>query len=347
MNNKRLYGILPDGSKSHIYTIRSSAMIARVIDFGCVLTNLYVRDRHGKMIDVVLGYKNLENYLVNSGNLGATIAPNANRTKNARFMIDDQVYQLEVNNGPNNLHSSVLHGAQKRLWSLVELKENSVTLKLDLADGENGFPGQRQLWVTYSIEEQTTLQIRYEFISDQKTAFNPTNHTYFNLGGHASGNVLKHRLQLHCHYYTPVAAGSIPTGEIAPVRGTPMDFTEMKTVGRDLSCEFDQFAITGGYDHNFVIDDYDGQMRECAVLECERTGIRMRTFTDLPGVQFYSANYLHFPNGKRNVFYDYRNAVCLETQYFPDSLNQPNFQKPVVDANKKVQTVTRYQFELI
>ena len=246
---KEKFGVTPDGREVSVYTIDNGTISASVIDFGAILVNIIYDG-----VDVALGYKDLDTYLVNDGNLGAVIAPNANRIANACFAIDGQVYELEKNEGENNLHSSILYGAHKKLWQAEEVLEDAITLSLSLKDGECGFPGNRLLKVTYRIEEDA-LKIRYAFISDKKTVFNPTNHSYFNLNGHASGDILQHTLWVDAAAYTPTDEGLVPTGEIVPVDGTPMDFRRKKTLGRDIDAAYEALVYAKGYDHNWVIRD--------------------------------------------------------------------------------------------
>ena len=335
---KKKYGVLEDGREVSMYHLKKGKLSLDVIDFGAILVNIIYDG-----VDVALGYKDLDTYLVNDGNLGAVIAPNANRIANACFAIDGQVYELEKNDGENNLHSSILYGAHKKLWQAEEVLEDAITLSLSLKDGECGFPGNRLLKVTYRIEEDA-LKIRYAFISDKKTVFNPTNHSYFNLNGHNSGTARKHELKLNCSYYTPDRAGSIPTGVLEKTEGTPMDFKEFHAIGEHMDMSFAQLALTSGYDHNYAVDHYDGSLRYVGTLKGEKSGICMDTYSDLPGVQLYVSNFLDNENGKENTHYHVGDAVCLETQYFPNAVNQEGFVHPIVPADHEVHSETNYCF---
>lgn len=213
------------------------------------------------------------------------IGPNANRIGGAKFELDGVSYQLDVNDGPNNLHSHIDKGYHKLLWT-AETTDNSVTFSLEDKDGNMGFPGNKKVQVTYSLSEDNALTLHYHGSSDKKTVMNFTNHTYFNLDGHNSGSIENHELQLNASCYTPVVAGAIPTGEIAPVAGTPMDFTSSKVIGKEINEDFEQLKLTSGYDHNWVIDGWNGEVKEFAVVKAPKSGRVMKAYTNLPGVQF-------------------------------------------------------------
>ncbi len=338
----KLFGILPDHREVYKYQIENEYLRAEVSAFGCVLLSLKLKEKNN--LDVVLGYKDLDAYLTNKGNLGAVIAPNANRTEGASFTMDGISYPLEKNNGENNLHSSVLYGAQKQLWKLIELGDNYVVLQLKLSHLENGFPGERLLNVTYYLEEKSLL-LKYDMVSDRKTVFNPTNHTYFNLNGHNSGTVLNHTAVMNCSYFTPVKQGAITTGEIRSVEGTVFDFRKGKRISEGYDPQDEQMILSHGIDHNLVIDGYDGTFRYFGKVTSDITKITMKCYTDLPGVQFYTGNYLGCPLGKEGADYKPQMGLCLETQYFPNCLVRPEFAKPFIEKDKWASTMTRYEFE--
>lgn len=343
---KTVFGTMEDGTKIYMYSMENGkGMKAQVIDYGAILVNLYVPDKAGKLADVVLGYDKLEGYYVNSANFGATIGPNANRIANASFVLEGVKYQLDVNDGPNNLHSHADLGYHKKVWKAAE-GDNSVTFFLEGADGEMGFPGNKKIEVTYSLTEENELKIHYHGVSDKNTIINLTNHTYFNLAGHDAGTIYDHKLTLHASHYTPVAEGAIPTGEIAPVKGTPMDFTIPKRIGDEIDADFEQLKLTGGYDHNWVLDGEAGTLRHIATVEEPSAGRVMKVYTDLPGVQFYAGNFLKPETGKNNAAYDYRCGLCLETQYYPDTANQPAFPSAVFGPGREYDSTTIYKFEV-
>lgn len=343
---KTVFGTMEDGTKIYMYSMENGkGMKAQVIDYGAILVNLYVPDKTGELADVVLGYDKLEGYYVNSANFGATIGPNANRIANASFILEGVKYQLDANDGPNNLHSHADLGYHKKVWNAAE-GDNSVTFFLEGADGEMGFPGNKKIEVTYSLTEENELKIHYHGASDKNTIINLTNHTYFNLAGHDAGTIYDHKLTLHASHYTPVAEGAIPTGEIAPVKGTPMDFTVPKRIGDEIDADFEQLKLTGGYDHNWVPDGEAGTLRHIATVEEPSAGRVMKVYTDLPGVQFYAGNFLKPETGKNNAAYDYRCGLCLETQYYPDTANQPAFPSAVFGPEREYDSTTIYKFEV-
>ncbi len=343
---KTLFGVMEDGTKIHMYSMENSkGMKAQVIDYGAILVNLYVPDRSGKLTDVVLGYDKLEGYYVNAANFGATIGPNANRIGNASFTLEGVKYRLDVNDGPNNLHSHADLGYHKKVWKAAE-GDNCVAFSLEGADGEMGFPGNKKIEVIYFLTEENELKIHYHGTSDKNTIINLTNHTYFNLAGHDAGAINDHILTLHASGYTPVAEGAIPTGEIAPVKGTPMDFTSPKRIGDEIDADFEQLKLTGGYDHNWVLDGEAGTLRHIATVEEPLSGRVMKAYTDLPGVQFYAGNSLKPETGKNGAAYDYRFGLCLETQYYPDTANQPAFPSAVFGPEREYDSTTIYKFEV-
>ena len=261
----------------------------------------------------------------------------------AGFEINGKKYQIDVNDGVNNLHSHMEEGYHKQLWEAEE-GADSVTLTIEGKDGEMGFPGNKKVSMTFSLSDDNALKLSYHGTSDADTIINMTNHTYFNLSGHKAGKIEDHLLQINASNYTPVVPGSIPTGEIAPVAGTPMDFTQMKPIGQDINADFEQLKIGQGYDHNFVIDHADGTLREIAQAEDLKSGRKLKVFTNLPGVQFYAGNCIGEEIGKENAAYGPRMGFCLETQYFPDNIHHSNFAQAVFGPGKDYDSVTVYQF---
>lgn len=341
---KKIFGKTPQGQEIMLYTIRNGkGMKASVSELGAVLVELTVPDHEGKARDVVLGFDSAEAYYDNPSFFGSTIGPNANRIAGAKFALDGVTYLLDVNDGPNNLHSHREQGYHKKLWQ-AETSDNSVTFTLEDKDGSMGFPGNKRFQVTYELDEENALKLTYHAESDKKTVLNPTNHSYFNLDGHGSGTVLEHTLQLNASRYTPVVEGSIPTGELAQVSGTPMDFTREKKIGTEIDADFEQLRLTTGYDHNWVIDGWDGTLRHFATVGAAESGIRMEVYTTLPGVQFYAGNYIDPQEGKGGAQYGKRHALCLETQYFPDSVNEPDFPSCIFGEGKTYDSETVYKF---
>lgn len=342
---KELFGTTKSGEEIYRYWLENSAgMRAGVMNYGAILVNLFVPDKEGNTADVVLGFDTLEPYFENGCFFGAVIGPNANRVGNACFELDGQKYQLQVNDGGNNLHSHMEQGYHKRVWSVSEM-ENGIVFCLEDKDGSMGFPGNKKVQVSYSLTEDNELKIQYAGESDKNTIINLTNHTYFNLSGHKKGKICDHVLTLNASAYTPVKAGSIPTGEIAPVAGTPFDFTRPKKIGEEIDADNEQLKITGGYDHNWVLDGAEGVLKEFAVVSDPASGRSMRAFTDLPGVQFYAGNFITKQTGKENAVYEERDGLCLETQYFPDSANKPEFPSAVFGPERSYKSITIYKFE--
>lgn len=318
---------------------------ADVINYGAILVNLIVPDKEGNLTDVVTGYESVEEYQKGSCFFGATVGPNANRIAGASFEIDGEVYHLDKNDGENNLHSHKTLGYHQRVWDYtINNEENSVVFSLKDEDGSMGFPGNKEISVTYSVTQDNELKIQYHGSSDKKTIMNMTNHSYFNLAGHDNPAMNDHVLQLHASYYTEVVQGAIPTGKLPSVEGTPFDFRNPKRIGADIDAECEQLKLVGGYDHNWVTDNYNGSVREIARLTDPVSGRCMITYTDLPGVQLYTSNSLGEHTGKGNTKYGYRCAVCLETQSHPDSIHQEHFPDVVYGPEREYTTTTIYQF---
>ncbi|MBD5516821.1 MAG: galactose mutarotase [Lachnospiraceae bacterium] len=341
---KEKFGTTKCGKDVYAYTLSNAGgMQAKIINFGANLISLLVPDRNGNLEDVVLGYDKLEDYYGNGSFFGATVGPSANRIAGACFEIDGQRYQIDANDGENNLHSHIEEGYHKRVWDVTET-ENGLVLSVEGKDGEMGFPGNKKVTVTFSLSDDNALKLSYHVTSDANTIVNMTNHTYFNLAGHKAGRIEDHLLKINASHYTPVVPGAIPTGKIAPVEGTPMDFTKMKPIGQDINADCEQLKIGQGYDHNFVIDGADGTLREIAEAEDPKSGRKMKVFTDLPGVQFYAGNCIGEETGKENTAYGPRKGFCLETQFYPDNIHHPNFPQAVFGPGKDYDSVTIYQF---
>ena len=344
---KSLFGKSPEGKEISLYTLSNDkGMKAEITDLGAILVRVLVPDATGKVDDLVLGFDNGESYYGNDSFFGTVIGPCANRTGSAEYTLDGVTYQLDKNDGANNLHTHKQLGFHKRLWD-AEIGENSVTFSLKDEDGHLGFPGNKKVSVTYSLSEENELTLHYHAASDKKTIINLTNHSYFNLDGHGAGSIEEHELWLGASHFTPVAAGSIPTGEIRAVAGTPMDFTQPKKIGRDIREDYEQLLLTGGYDHNFVIDDWDGTLRHIATVKGPKSGRVLKTYTTLPGVQFYAGNFIDVQPGKDGVTYGNRCGFALETQYFPDTIHHENFPSYVFggENGREYDSVTVYKFE--
>lgn len=338
------FGMTKNGHKASLYVLENACgMRAAVSDFGALLVKLEVPDGTGKLRDVVLGYDSVQEYEMSTSFFGATVGPVANRTGNAAFTLHGKTYSLAVNDGKNNLHSDLGHGFHKRMWT-AQPGENCVTFVLDSPDGDMGFPGNKHCAVTYVLTPENGMEIDYRVSSDADCPINMTNHSYFNLMGQGQGTIESHKLQLDADYFTRADRESIPTGEIVPVAGTPMDFITMRVVGERIDTDYDQLNFAGGYDHNWVLNNYGTGVRKVATLEAPDGGLTMEVFTDLPGVQFYAGNAITPHTGKNGALYQKRFGLCLETQFYPDSVNKPSFPSCIFGPDRPYETTTIFQF---
>lgn len=320
-----------------------NGMKVKLTEFGANVMEIWAPDRDGNSQDEVMGFDSPEDYKENGCFFGACIGRMANRINDAKFTLDGKEYKLPVNDGKNNLHTDAETGFHKMFWE-GKLEGNSVIFKFTSPDGDGGFPGKLDMTVTYSLTDENGLKIHYEGVSDKKTLINCTNHSYFNLSGDLSSSIHDHELKIYSHKYTPVVAGAIPTGEIAKTEGTVFDFSEYRQVGQNIDDDIEQLKLVQGYDHNFVLDHLTGDYSLVAEVKCGRSGRKMEVYSDLPCIQFYAGNCISPQTGKGGVKYDKRQALCLETQYAPDAINQPGFEKPIFDAGQKYDTTTEYRF---
>ncbi len=340
------FGTMPDGTPVRCITLRNGQMSCEILTYGGAIRSLTVPDQAGQAVDVVLGYETLEEYLAQDKYIGALIGRYANRIKGGSFPLQGREYPIQTNdNGINHLHGGSV-GFDKQVWEIVHGAENTVTLCLNSPDGQEGYPGNLSVRVTYRLEH-SGLTIDYEAQSDADTLCNLTNHAYFNLSGYDSGPIANQQIQIFASAYTPTDAGSIPTGELAPVEGTPMDLRALQPIGAHWDDPFAQLTLAGGYDHNWVLDDAGAGLHLAAKAVSPETGISMEVLTTLPGIQFYSGNYLDgvvpgkagSPNARRWGF-------CLETQYFPDSPHHPSFPSAVLPKDAVYRQTTVYRFGL-
>lgn len=341
---QRSFGKNSKGEAATLYTFENkNGVVMEVSDFGATLYSLLVPDKEGNLCDVVLGYDNPLGYEGPAGTFfGATVGRNANRICKGKYTLNGKEYQLDTNNNGNNLHSG-LDFYSFRIWNVKETTENSITFSLHSPDGDQGYPGALDMDVTYTLTEDNAVQIDYYGVPDQDTIVNMTNHSYFNLNGHASGNVLDQEVWIDADSFTRADETSIPTGEIVPVEGTPMDFRVKKTVGRDIEESYEALVFGKGYDHNWCLNN-QGKFAKVAEMSSELSGITMEVYTDLPGVQIYTGNYIFAETGKGGVIYKQRQGMCFETQYYPDAINHDNFPSPVCKAGEVYQTRTTYKF---
>lgn len=340
-----VFGKLPDGTEIEAYTLHNArGASAKILSYGATLAELWVPDRTGKQGDVVLGFDSLQGYLGDHPHFGGIIGRFANRIAKGKFTLDGKEYSLATNNGPNTLHGGNV-SFDRRVWKAEPLKQlqgAAVRLTYTSPDGEENFPGALTVTVTYTLTDDDSLKISYTAKTTKPTPVNLTNHSYFNLSG--GGNVLNYVMYINADRYTPVGSTLIPTGELAPVKNTPYDFTHPATIGSRM----DQIKDVGGYDINYVINGKPGALREAAKVDDPSSGREMEVLTTEPGVQFYNAIGLDGSIiGKRGVAYPKFGAACLETQHFPDSVNQKNFPSTILRPGQVLHSETIYRFSVM
>ena len=345
MITKQPFGRTRDGKAVDLYTLSNAhGMEVRIMTYGGVIVSLNVPDRDGQSGDIVLGYDHLEGYLTKSPYFGAIVGRFGNRIKDARFTLDGREYTLGKNNGANTLHGG-FKGYDKVLWQGEPVEQNGVVLKYTSPDGEEGYPGTVLVTVTYTLNDLNEFSVNYHATTDKPTPITLASHSAFNLAGEGSGDILGHELMLNADFYTPFDAGLIPTGEIASVKGTPLDFTRSTVVGSRVEENNAQLIYGHGYDSNFVINR-QGPGLELAARFYEATSGRvMEVLTTEPAVQFYTGNFLDGTiTGKRGHVYERRGGFCLLTQHYPDSPNRPEFPSAILRPGETYQSTTVYKF---
>ena len=346
---KTSWGKTPDGEEVDLYTLTNkNGVEAAISTYGGAVVSLKVPDRNGKLADAVLGYDSLDGYVNDKSYFGAIIGRYGNRIGHARFTLDGKTYTLAKNNGENSLHGGI-KGFNKAVWTAKETPSpdgQALELTYLSKDGEEGFPGNLHVRVIYTLTDSNELKIGYSATTDKKTVVNLTNHSYFNLAGAGSGDILGHILMIEADKFTPVDSGLIPTGELRDVAGTPFDFRKPTAIGARINADDEQIKLGGGYDHNFVLRRNPGDPISLAARVMEpKTGRVLEVWTDQPGVQFYTGNFLDgSAKGKGGLAYTKRSAFCLETQHFPDSPNQPKFPSVVLSPGERYHTTTIYKF---
>ena len=343
---RQSFGFMPDGTEIFKYIItNSSECSANVLTLGATLQALFVKDKDGGLRDVTLGFDTVEDYLTRSDYQGATVGPYCNRISPAELTINGTSYPLTVNErGITCLHAA--GECNLAGWKAIVVDADCVEFSYLSPDGQNGFPGNKEITVQYRLTEDDRLQIRYKATADKDTYLNFTNHSYFNLNGYAAGSILSHSMTLFADEYTPVDANSIPTGGNLPVAGTPFDFTSAHSIGERIEAEHEQLRFTGGYDHNFCVRGEPGALRPAAEVLSKESGIVMRVETTLPGIQFYAGNFLSGIPGKAGVPMDKRTGFCLETQYYPDTPHRPEFPSCLFKAGEAYESETVYAFSV-
>jgi aldose 1-epimerase len=340
---KSEFGTLPDGRKVEIFTLEEGSLKARIMTYGARLVSLEVPDRNGKVADIVLGYDTFAGYAGDPKTyFGAVVGRYGNRIANAAFTLDGKHYQLPANDGTNSLHGGTV-GFDKLLWTPKEIP-GGVEMTLVSKDGDQGYPGTLTAHVRYTLEAHA-LKIEYSATTDKDTVLNLTNHSYFNLAGEGQGTILNHVVTIPSERYTPVDASLIPTGELAPVAGTPLDFRKPTAIGARINDNNEQLHLGKGYDHNYVLNQKMGTMQEAARVEEPTTGRVLTVSTTQPGVQFYSGNFLDgSAHGKHGHVYGLRTGFCLETQHFPDSPNHPKFPTSELKPGQTFHSETVFAF---
>ncbi|XP_048392007.1 aldose 1-epimerase isoform X3 [Stegostoma tigrinum] len=334
-----VFGTLPDGRLVHRFTLRSDSVRLSVLSLGGIITSLETRDRQGELADIVLGFDHLQGYINKHPYFGAVVGRVANRIAEGKFSIDGKEYQLPINNGPNSLHGG-LKGFDKMLWT-SEILSNGVRLSMTSADGEEGYPGELKVWVTYSLDG-AVLAINYKAQTTKTTPVNLTNHSYFNLAGHGFPNIYDHEVSIEAENYLPVDKTSIPTGEITSVENTNFDLRNLVVLGDQIANK-----LAGGFDHNFCLN-FSKQRSPCARVYHRPSGRLLEIETTQPGVQFYTANFLDGSlKGKGGATYPKHSAFCLETQNWPDAVNKANFPDALLRPGEEYDHTTWFKFSVL
>ena len=333
-----------------LYTLENeSGMTVRVTNYGAIITSIIVPDRNGKQADVALGYDRVEDYInaVDKPYFGAVVGRYGNRIAKGEFTLDGETYSLLQNNGENHLHGGAI-GFDKVVWAVDEYVEGkSLTLSYLAKDKEEGYPGNLELIIVYTLADDNSLVVDYHATTDKATPINVTQHTYFNLKGEGQGTILDHKLMLNAKTFTPVDESLIPTGEMPAVAGTPFDFTTAKAIGHDIDQQNEQLVFGLGYDHNWILnkDGKEGELSLAAQVHEPSSGRVMEIYTTEPGIQFYCGNFLDGRlKGKSGKPYVHRGGFCLETQHFPDSPNQPNFPSTILKPGETYESKTVFKF---
>ncbi len=346
--SEALFGTLQNGEKIHAYTLTNDKeMSATIINYGATVVRLKVPDKNGKVQDILLGYDNPTDYANGNSYFGGLIGRYANRIEKGRFVLDGKTYQIPVNDRGNMLHGGTI-GFNKRIWKAEVVKDaKSPTIEMSYVspDGEEGFPGKVVAHVWYSVNDQDELVIKYEATTSKPTVINLTSHCYFNLSGDPASSILDEDVMINSDKYTPTDSLSIPTGQIESVKGTPFDFRKPTEIGLRINEDNIQLKYGKGYDQNWVLNDYTGKVRVAATVYDPKSGRFMEVLTDQPGIQFYTGNYLNSSViGKGGIHYQYRCALCLEAQHYPDSPNHKNFPSTVLNPGQVYHQTTIYKF---
>ncbi len=348
---KNSFGKTKEGTEVFLYTLKNHNNVSvSITNYGGIITSVKVPDKNGNISDIVLGYDHVDGYIINnSPYFGALIGRYGNRIAKGKFSLDGVQYKLATNNGVNHLHGGE-KGFDKVIWTANELHgKDTVGLELTYIskDGEEGYPGNLNVKVNYTLNDRNELRIDYTATTDKKTIVNLTNHAYFNLKGAGVSTILDHQLKINADRFTPIDSTLIPIGEIIPVENSPFDFRNFTKIGKRINSKDEQIKFGLGYDHNFVLNENGNQLKHAATVKEESTGRILEVFTTEPGIQFYSGNFLDGSiTGKNNIVYNRRNGFCLETQHFPDSPNHNNFPSTELRPHKVYNSTTIYKFDV-
>jgi len=348
--SKRSFGKTNDGIEIELFTLENSNGVkAEITTYGGIVVSLNVPDKNGKFDDVVLGYDKIEDYFKGTSFFGALIGRCGNRIENSTFKINNTEYNVAKNEGENHLHGGI-KGFDKVVWTakIIEASDNTLQLSYLSKDGEEGYPGNLNVIVTYVITSDNALSINYSAVSDKDTLINLTNHSYFNLSGHSSGDILKHKLMINSDNFTVNDKYSIPTGELQAVDSTPLNFKTLTAVGSNINSDYEQIQFGVGYDHNWMLNTNGNLNEKAAQVVDEISGRVMDVYTTKPAVQFYSGNFINGSDiGKDGTNYQKRAGLCLETQYVPNAVNLKSFDSPILKAGDEYNHTTIYKFSAL
>jgi len=338
------FGNLPDGREADLITLTKGNIEVNLTNYGCIIQSIKVPDKNSDITDIVLGFDSVEQYVNYGSHIGCIVGRYANRISDARFTLDGILYKLAANDGKNSLHGG-LKGLDKVLWTVKKANGDRVTFSYISPDGDEGYPGNLNLIVDYSLTMAGELLITYEAQTDKATIINLTNHSYFNLAG--KGDILDHEVKINADFYTPTNKDLIPTREIQQVAGTPMDLRKSKTLRPCINSDYKQIKLAGGYDVNYIINGWNGKLNFCASVYDPATSRRLNVYTTQPGVQFYTGNFLNGRHlGKEGWIYNRHAGLCLETQHYPDSPNKPDFPSTVLRPGQIYRESTLFQFKV-
>ncbi len=342
------FDVVVDGKMVMLFTLKNkNDLCVQITNFGGRVVALWVPDRDGHFDDIVLGYPTPEGYLKGSGSyFGATIGRYGNRIARGQFILNDREYTLATNNNGNHLHGGI-KGFNNVVWEATQVDGQTLELTYMSRDMEEGYPGNLQTTVVYQLTNNDELKIEYRATTDAPTPVNLTHHSFFNLHGAGNGAIKDHLVEINADNFTPVDSGLIPTGEMAQVEGTPMDFRQPTTIGSRIDSDFDQLKLGGGYDHNYVLNQGSDEMNFAARVLDPESGRVLEVFTNEPGMQFYTGNFLNGMDiGKNDKTYEYRSAFCMETQHFPDSPNHESFPSTILNPGQEYYSVCVYKFSV-